>query len=191
MSKRILVLAAAFTTVLATSAQAGPPWISIEYPANPHHESTRGASMLVRAYHHSASINVPMRGVAEGMVKGKRVSMPVELSATAFAGVYAVRTPLPTGGTWVFAFTLQESPTTSATALVSVDMRGRIMNVDVPIDRSRDGWNVPRSVDAKDIEAALRAAQVASAGTTRAPATAALVLPLLLVGGVVVRRSRK
>ena len=191
MPNRTLLFAAAFTAVLATSAQAGPPWISVEYPANPHHASTRGASMLVRAYHHSDGINVPMRAIAEGIVDGKRVSMKVELDATAFAGVYALRSALPKGGTWVLAFTLQEGKESSATALVSVDARGRIMNVDVPSERTKDGWTVPRSVGKTDIEAALRAAQIASAASTTTRATAAIFLPLLLIGGGVVVARRK
>jgi hypothetical protein len=182
-----MLLSVALTLIAAAPALAGPPWISVELPANPHHASTRDASLLVRAYHHSTSINAPLSGVAEGLVDGRRVSLPLELRATNQPGVYAVRTPLPSGGTWILAITVRESKEASATALVTVDPRGRIVSVDVPADRTRDGWMVPRRVEQREIEAALRAAYVAH-NDTRPDALhygLGLALPLILFGGVV------
>ena len=46
----LLVTLASF--VVAGLAAAGPPWIAIEYPANPHDPNTRGAFLTVRTYHH-------------------------------------------------------------------------------------------------------------------------------------------
>ena len=43
-----LVLAA----LTASPALAGPPWLSIELPANPLNSTTRGMYLLVRTYHH-------------------------------------------------------------------------------------------------------------------------------------------
>ena len=187
MPIRNLCLAAALTFALASAAHAGPPWISIELPANPHHATTRNASMLVRAYHHSTSVNAPLTGIAEGIVDGRRVSLPLELRSTNQPGVFALTTPLPKGGTWVMAITLTESSTATATALVTVDPQGRIVAVDVPATRTRDGWMVPRSVDADDVETALRAAHIAYNDEDAAPAySLAIVLPLLLVGGAAV-----
>lgn len=184
MPVRNLCLAAALTLALNSAAQAGPPWISIEMPANPHHASTRNATLLVRAYHHSESLNAPLTGTAEGIVDGRRVSLPLELRATNQPGVFALTTPLPKGGTWIMAITVSESSTATATALVTVDPRGRIVAVDVPSTRTRDGWSVPSRVDADDVEAALRAAHVAYSDDRPAPANGlAIVLPLLLVGG--------
>ena len=53
---RAAMIAAALVT-LAAPALAGPPWISVEHPSNPHHPSTRGAAFLVRAYHHGGPKN--------------------------------------------------------------------------------------------------------------------------------------
>jgi hypothetical protein len=187
MPVRSLCLAAALTITMASIAQAGPPWISIEMPANPHHASTRNATLLVRAYHHSASLNAPLTGTAEGIVDGRRVSLPLELRATNQPGVFALTTPLPKGGTWIMAITVAESSTATATALVTVDPRGRIVAVDVPSTRTRDGWRVPSRVDAGDVEAALRAAHIAyNDGEAAHPRGLAIVLPLLLVGGAAV-----
>lgn len=192
MPIRNLCCAAVLTLAMTSAAHAGPPWISIELPANPHHASTRNASMLVRAYHHSTSLNAPLTGTAEGIVDGKRVSLPLELRATNQTGVYAVTTPLPKGGTWVLAITVSESKTASATALVTVDARGRIVAVDVPSDRTRDGWMVPRRVDSADVEAALRAAHIAYGGDPAGlPAgRLAYAIPLLLVGVAVAGAKR-
>jgi hypothetical protein len=189
MTARRLCLAAAFTLTLSSAAHAGPPWISIELPANPHHASTRNATLLVRAYHHSASLNAPLTGTAEGIVDGRRVSLPLELRPTNQPGVFALTTPLPKGGTWIMAITVTESSTATATALVTVDPRGRIVAVDVPSTRSRDGWSVPSRVDAGDIEAALRSAHIAYSDGDAPPSSGlAIALPLLLVGGAAAAR---
>ncbi|MGH7466097.1 MAG: hypothetical protein ACREK1_13025 [Longimicrobiales bacterium] len=186
MPVRNLYLAAALTLALSSAAHAGPPWISIELPANPHHASTRHASLLVRAYHHSTAVNAPVTGTAEGIVDGRRVSLPLELRATNQPGVFAVTTPVPKGGTWIMAITVNESGTSTATALVTIDPRGRIVAVDVPSTRTGDGWMVPRRVDGRDVEAALRAAHIAHSGGPGASTGVAFALPLLLVGGAVV-----
>jgi hypothetical protein len=52
-------LAAAVPTICAaTPAFAGPPWISLETPANPCNETT-GAFALVRVYHHGDAAYFP------------------------------------------------------------------------------------------------------------------------------------
>ncbi len=136
----------------------GPPWISIETPANPHHPSTRDASFLVRTYHHSESITVPVRAVAEGLVNGERRSHPLDIAPTNLPGVYAVRCDLPADGTWIVAVTLEQSPGSTATALVALDAEGAVARVEVPTRTTSDGWVVPIEVSARDIEARLRAA---------------------------------
>lgn len=187
MPARTLIVSTALTLTLAAAAFAGPPWISIELPANPHHATTRDATMLVRTYHHSSALNAELTGTAEGIVDGRRVSLPLELRRTNQPGVYAVTTPLPKGGMWIIAVTVNESEHSSATALVTVDPRGRIVDIDVPSTKSRDGWTVPRRVQKSDIEAALRSAQIAY-GDRGEPQHRGLAfaLPLVLFGGVAV-----
>ena len=45
-----------FTTLLTLIALIGPPWISIEYPANPLDPSTRGGYLLVHTFHHQQAV---------------------------------------------------------------------------------------------------------------------------------------
>lgn len=185
-------LLAVSLSLLATPALAGPPWVSIEYPANPHHPSTRGAALMVRAYHHSTSIDVPVRGTAEGLVDGKRVSRALDLRATNIPGVYALRGELPRNGTWVLAITVVQSGESSASALVTLNGRGGIGEIEVPSTQSRDGWTVPRALSAPDIERALRAASVAQAddGAENGARYAGLVGLPLLAAALVLRRRR-
>ena len=49
---RTAIAALAFLLAATSIALAGPPWISIEYPANALDKETRGALALVRIYHH-------------------------------------------------------------------------------------------------------------------------------------------
>ena len=188
---------AAALFVLAAPVLAGPPWISVEHPSNPHHPSTRGAAFLVRAYHHSTLLSVPVSGTAEGLVRGERRSLPLEISATGQPGVFAVRGDVPREGTWILVVTLTEGPKSAASAVVRLGRDGRIADVDVPTDRTHDGWNVPRSLRAGEVDDALRdAARVAAIETwiERGSAVAGFgalgALPLALLGLGLVRARR-
>ena len=80
-SLRTLSVVAALSA-LATPAFAGPPWISAEFPANPHETATRGAFLLVHTYHHGTPTEFPLTGTAEGMVNGRRQSMRLTRSSS-------------------------------------------------------------------------------------------------------------
>lgn len=153
---RSLTLCALATLATASAALAGPPWISVEYPTNPHHPSTRGALFMIHAYHHSQAITTPLTGIAEGLVDGRRVAVPLAITATPQAGVYAVRGELSEAGVWVLAITLEEGD--GATALVTMVSGNRVADVKVPSDVTRDGWTVPRRATATEIERQLKAA---------------------------------
>lgn len=189
-----IVLAAMLA--FSTGASAGPPWISVEIPSNPHHQSTRDALFLVHTYHHSAYMTVPVRATAEGLVDGKRRTLTARIVATNRAGVYAVRADLPADGTWLVAVRLSDDEAAPATALVTMDNRGRVAGVEVPSRTTRDGWVVPIQVTEADIDAALHAAVQVAAGTETAnfrPATAgAAFIGLLALAGIIgaSRRAR-
>ena len=85
---RSLGLAAVVSALVATPALAGPPWISIELPANPYDQATRGAFLLVHAFHHGEPIGYLVTGTAEGIVGGERRSIKLEFSETSRDGVY-------------------------------------------------------------------------------------------------------
>lgn len=190
-----LTLAALLT--IATPALAGPPWIAIEYPANPHHPSTRGALALVHAFHHGDHIAPAMRGSAEAFVNGERRSVPLTLSPTHRQGVYAVRGKLDGQGPWLLVLTVEEAPTATATALVALGPDGRISSVTVPSDKNAEGWVIPRKVTDQDIENELRQAirvTQLSAATPNRDLVLAGLLPfggLLLLAGLLRRRPHR
>ena len=62
-------------TPATTMHRSGPPWISIEYPANPLDASTRAAFLLVHTFHHQTPTASTLSGTAEGLVGGERKSM--------------------------------------------------------------------------------------------------------------------
>lgn len=171
----------------------GPPWISVEYPSNPHHSSTRDATFLVHAYHHSTSITVPISATVEGLVDGRRTSEPVDVTPTNLPGVYAVRVPERKKGIWLVAVSLDPGEGSTATALVTLGGDGEVMTARVPSRTTPDGWVVPSAVTSGDIDAALRTAQrFAGAGeetgtSTRNAGVAGLLL--LAMAGLARRRG--
>ena len=182
-------------SALASPAFAGPPWISAEFPANPHETATRGAFLLVHTYHHGTPTQFPLRGTAEGLVNGRRQTLRLEIVATARPGVYAVRFRPQADGAWVLAFNLGQDDG-GAGMIVSVGKDGRPTTAQVP-SRSAEGgrWIVPRSLTPQDIDSALRtqvAANGASpvdAGSDRVPVGALVALGLVL--GIPLARTMK
>jgi hypothetical protein len=158
---RKLALLAALTAVASTVATAGPPWIAIEYPSNPHNPATRHALLTVRTYHHGDLVSYYLTGTAEGIVNGRRQTMPLDIRRLPQAGVYAVRWQKPAQGNWMLVITsLQEqNGPPAATALVTIDSRGGVASVNVPFDTIENGkWRVPRRVAAAEIDAMLKGA---------------------------------
>jgi len=140
----------ALTALLAVSA--GPPWISIEYPINPHDQSMRGAFLLVHVFHHSEPIVFPVAGTAEGIVNGERRTIKLEFSETSRTGVYALRRQWATDGVW----TLVIRGEGGATAVVELGADGAVASVKVPSRQDR-GWTIPTDVSMDDIDKALQA----------------------------------
>lgn len=184
----LLIPALLALPLAAAPLHAGPPWISIELPANPLNPTTRGMFLLVRSYHHGNAMQMPLTGSATGLVDGKRQTITLSFERTNMPGVHALRKTWPSEGAWVLALNVggKEGPT----ALVGIGADGRVHSVDVPTQsEGRNTWG--REVTEKDIEDALR--QVASAGTPVPPARAnlagmAILLPAAL--GIAVLRRR-
>lgn len=157
--RRAAGLAAVLLLTLAASAVAGPPWLSIELPANPYDRLTRGAIALVRTYHHGGPIQLQVQGTAEGLVDGERVSLPLELVPAGATGLYALRVQLPERGAWVLVVRggAEEG---GVTAIVDVGPDGTVRAVDVPT--RGENPPIPRDVTGQEIDARLRS--LASAG---------------------------
>ena len=135
-------------------ARVGPPWISIEYPANPHDPASRGAFLAVNTFHHGTPTDFTITGTAEGVVNGERRSQKLEFRRTSRTGVYALHRQWPGDGTWVLVISTHRSSDDGATALVSLGPDGAVTGVEVP-SRMQDGWTVPRAVTKAEVDALL------------------------------------
>jgi hypothetical protein len=184
------VTAALALTMVTSPAHAGPPWISIEIPTNPHQSAVRGARFLVRTYHHWQPVDAVLTGTAEGLVNGVRRTVKIEFTKGPVPGVYGVTGSIPTEGAWLIV--VRAPGLDNATALVSLGADGQVAGAEVPANTVENGrWRVPRQATDAEIESALRkhAAQLAAADD-RAPvgwALAALGLLALVPVGLVRR----
>ncbi len=188
MRHRILSPALALAGLLAaTPAHAGPPWISIELPANPLDATTRGAYLLVHTFHHETVVRQYLEGRAEGMVNGKRVTVPLSFTLTSRDNVRALKKNWASEGTWVLVLTAGGPE--GATALVGIGADGEVRSIKVP-SRNERGYTVPTKVTPADVDAALRQ-MVALDATSRAPGGHDLAIGLLLAvpaGALILRR---
>jgi hypothetical protein len=156
MRTRLLAL----TSLLALTAfvKSGPAWISIEYPANPYDSASRGAFLLVHAFHHGTPVGYPVTGTAEGLVDGARRTVSLEFKNTSRPGVYALNKQWPTSGTWTLVIRVTQGGDESdvATAIVELSPTGQVASVNVPTKVER-GWVIPVAVSMAEIDAGLRA----------------------------------
>jgi hypothetical protein len=155
---RTRMIAVALALVAATPALAGPPWISIELPANPYDAASRSAFLLVHTYHHGTPVGMPLTGTAEGVVNGQRRSVPLTFDATSRSGVYALRNQWGSSGVWTLVIVLKqgEHAMDRAQALVEIAANGSVTGVSVPTNR-RQGHVIPSPASMREIEASLRA----------------------------------
>lgn len=191
-----LTLAALVAAVAPRTAAAGPPWISVELPANPHDQGTRGALAVVHLYHHGDAVGYPLHAEAVGLVDGVRRTVRLEARSFGRAGVVAVHGTLPRGDGWVLVLTMQAGPEARASALVALDGRMQVAGVRVPTD-SYEGGRVlnPRQATTADVDAMLRVATTARVATgpvtipdARSAGLALAGLGLGLIPAVAVRR---
>jgi hypothetical protein len=143
---------------LAASAAASPPalraewpaWLSIEAPVNPFDPTTRGAVLLVHVRLPEAAAALSgLAGTAEGVVHGRRQSVPLRFDTTGQPGVFALRRQWPAEGAWVVRVTFART-----TALATLDRDGNLASVRVPTRLTR-GQPIPRAVDAAEIDSVL------------------------------------
>ncbi|HMC56362.1 MAG TPA: hypothetical protein VKH19_14370 [Gemmatimonadaceae bacterium] len=157
---RIAIRSLAATALFATTAfvSAGPPWISIEYPANPYDAASRGAVLLVHTFHHGTSVGYPVSGTAEGMVNGARRTVSLEFKPTSRPGVYALHKQWANDGVWTLVISASQGAGEGnmVTAVVELATNGKVASVDVPT-RQRGEWLIPASVSMTDVDAGLRA----------------------------------
>jgi len=157
---RTVLRSLATVALLASTAfvSAGPPWISIEYPANPYDAASKGAVLLVHTFHHGTSVGYPVSGTAEGIVGGARRTVSLEFKPTSRPGVYALHKQWANDGVWtlVIAATQGTGEGNTVSAVVELAPNGTVATVNVPT-RQRGEWLMPAVVSMNDVDAGLRA----------------------------------
>jgi hypothetical protein len=152
-----MTTAAALAVVAALAV--GPPWISIEYPANPHDRSNTGTMLYVHVFHHAQPIAYPIEGTAEGFVNGERRSIKLKFTETARPAVYGLSRQWPTEGVWTLVIKMSRGESgggDGATAIVELGTDGEIASVRVPT-RQQGQWTIPVDVSMTEVDRALRA----------------------------------
>jgi len=153
---RSLTLPTLLTGLMFAPMLAGPPWISIEYPVNPHDRSMQGAMLLVHVFHHATPMNYPVTGTAEGIVNGERKTSKLRFTDTARTGVYGLSRQWGEEGVWTLVIRMTRGGEDGATAVVELGPSGEVASVRVPT--RRDGsWTVPTDVSMSDVDRDLRA----------------------------------
>jgi hypothetical protein len=184
---RTSLAALALLTAAAAPLLAGPPWISIELPANPLDASTRDAFLVVHTYHHAQVMESPVTGRAIGMVDGQRRTIELTFSPTSIGGAYALRRTWPAKGTWVLVLTTGAHEA-AVTALVGIGSDGEVRSVKVPRRSASQPWGRP--VTDQDINATLQAVALDQPATS-VPRAAGLLVALPLAAGLVLSRRRR
>jgi hypothetical protein len=162
---RSFALVTALTMTAFSTAHAGPPWIAIEYPANPFDAASRDAFLTVRTYHHGQIMAKTVTGTAEGVVDGKRQSMRLDIRPGSQAGTYVVRWQKPATGRWVLVINSGNQGIVDATAVVEISANGTVAGITVPTRTYGGGWIGPRPVASSEIDGLLQGRALASAGT--------------------------
>jgi hypothetical protein len=149
-----LVLSLATLAALPSVAHAGPPWISIELPANPYDRATKGAFLVVHAFHHGTPMGFPVSGKAEGIVNGQRKSIDLKFERTERDGAYVLKNQWGNEGEWTLVISVAQGEEDKVTALVQVS-GAEVFSVKVPTEKRGD-WDIPKKVTMADVEATLK-----------------------------------
>jgi hypothetical protein len=126
MHRRTLTLLTCLFVVAPTAVLAGgPPFLSLESPADPLDARANDAVAFVHAHLCGRPTDGVPTATAEGVVDGRRVSRPVTLAKTTEPGTWAVKTDWPRDGSWVLVLSLvQHVPTAT---LVELAPKGGIV----------------------------------------------------------------
>ena len=146
--------------VAATTA--GGFQLRVEVP-----QDTDDAVLLVRTYRCLKPENAKVSGTAEGIIEGKRVSVPLRLKSVD-RGVYAVKQQWTAGGTWVLAFSGSYQRHNTST-LVTLDDQGKVAVKKTDKGPELDVRVLNRKLSDADVESALqRITQAQTTGTQKA-----------------------
>lgn len=136
----------------ATVSMAGGFQLRVETPDS---KETQGAVLIVRTFGCQVPDDAEMVATAEGIVRGERRSIKLELAHRG-AGVYAIRRQWPQEGVWVLAINGAYRGMTNS-ALLTLGPNGQIQAKNKGLEVRYS----PRRLAARDIDSALSSAQVA------------------------------
>lgn len=137
-----VVMGLAVACIAATSV--GGFQLRVEVP-----QGNRDAVLLVRTYRCHQPEKARVTGMAEGLVKGKRVSLPIQLE-TVDKGVYAVAQQWPTEGAWVLTFSGSYDGLHVST-LVALDAGGKVAMRTTDAGTELDVQMLPRALSSSDV----------------------------------------
>jgi hypothetical protein len=112
-------LAVFLTAVAITSPSlaGGPPSFAFEAPSG-----SSDPVLIVHAFSCHQPTDAAVRASAEGVVDGKRKTIPLQLKSSGATGVYSVTRQWPAQGSWVLVFNIDRGGQT--TALVKLNPQG-------------------------------------------------------------------
>ena len=140
----VLLVAAASTVALA----GGGFWITTYSGRAPIAANIPDAALVVAAEGCASRTAVTMTGTAEGLVDGKRQSVPLSFTPTSKPGFFAVKKQWPSEGAWVLVITARDLGR-STSALIEPGPNGQAK---ILSPRSF----APQHVPAAEIESALQ-----------------------------------
>ena len=119
---RLMLFVCLGLLVAPMALAGGPPMLAVEMPAKPFDKRTEGAALVIRAQQCGQVLTAEVKGRAEGVVDGKRRTIPLKLEVTSQEGAWAVRKQWPDAGRWVLVFDVDNHG--QATAIVELPERG-------------------------------------------------------------------
>ncbi len=141
---------------IAVGFSLGPPHITVRPVTDPS-KATAGAVLLVETMHHTEIADLTVTARAEGLVNGKRVTLPLLITKQS-VGHYALAKQWQDGTPWVLVLTAEQGANGShgvAEAIVKVSSSGAFASIDYPAAGWIDKSDVPKRVSAAEIDAAL------------------------------------
>jgi hypothetical protein len=124
VNPKILTLVVCLFIAAAVPMLAGVPSITIDIPAKAFDSASHGAVLLVHARWCDPGFPNSIAGIADGVVNGKRQTLPLRIVPTSHEDVYAIHPQWPPDGIWVLTITANEH--TSVSSVVTLNRKGSV-----------------------------------------------------------------
>ncbi len=144
---------------VAPVALAGGFQLSVEAPAVNSDPELKDAVLVLRTFGCHQPTDATLSGTAEGVVNGRRQSVPLELASTS-KGVVKVRQQWPSEGTWVLAITGEYRGMTNS-LMIELGPEGKVRPNTRLVEGSKTGKYVQathRKWAMEEIDSALKSA---------------------------------